>query len=95
MEVLVYDPYQSAQEVAQRGCKKVELEELLSSSDAISFHAKVTDANKDMISFDQFDQMKDGVFLINTARAGLVNEAALRNAPSHREAGRPWTGCVP
>lgn len=80
MDVLVYDPYQSAEEIAQRGCKKVELDELLASSDAISFHAKVTDANKDMISFEQFDKMKDGVFLINTARAGLVNEAALRNA---------------
>ena len=80
MDVLVYDPYQSAEAVAAHGAKKVELDDLLMSADVISFHAKVSDANKNMISYDQFAKMKDGVYIINTARAGLMDEEALRAA---------------
>lgn len=80
MDVLVYDPYQSAENIAVCGCKKVELNDLLQSSDIISFHAKVSDANKNMISYDQFAMMKDGVYMVNTARAGIVDEQAMREA---------------
>ena len=79
LAVLVYDPYQSAEAIAAHGCTKVELNDLLSASDIISFHAKVTDANKNMISYEQFKLMKDGVFIVNTARAGLMDEEALRS----------------
>lgn len=78
LDVLVYDPYQSAEAVAAHGAKKVELNELLRASDIISFHAKVSDANRNMISYEQFKLMKDGVFIVNTARAGLMDEEALR-----------------
>lgn len=80
MDILVYDPYQSAENIAANGGKKVELNDLLQSSDIISFHAKVSDDNKNMISYDQFAMMKDGVFMVNTARAGLVDEQAMREA---------------
>ncbi len=80
MDVLVYDPYLPEEAVKACGCTKVELNDLLKASDIISFHAKVSDANKNMISFEQFDMMKDGVFMVNTARAGLVDEQALRAA---------------
>lgn len=78
LDVLVYDPYQSAEAIAAHGAKKVELNELLRVSDIISFHAKVSDANRNMISYEQFKLMKDGVFIVNTARAGLMDEEALR-----------------
>lgn len=78
LDVLVYDPYQSAEAIAAHGAKKVELNELLTAADIISFHAKVSDANKNMISYEQFKLMKDGVFIVNTARAGLMDEEALR-----------------
>lgn len=78
LDVLVYDPYQSAEAIAAHGCKKVELNDLLSAADIISFHAKVSDANKNMISYEQFKLMKQGVFIVNTARAGLMDEQALR-----------------
>lgn len=78
LDVLVYDPYQSAEAIAAHGATKVELNELLSAADIISFHAKVTDANKNMISYEQFKLMKEGVFIVNTARAGLMDEQALR-----------------
>ena len=50
------------------------------SADIISCHAKVNDSNKGMIGAEQFALMKDGVYLINNARAGLVDEEALREA---------------
>lgn len=78
LDVLVYDPYQSAEAIAAHGATKVELNDLLRAADIISFHAKVSDANKNMISYEQFKLMKDGVFIVNTARAGLMDEEALR-----------------
>ena len=78
IDVLVYDPYQSAEAVASLGCRKVELDELCRNSDIISLHAKMTKDNAGMLGAEQFDLMKDGVFLINTARAGLIDEQALR-----------------
>ena len=80
MDVLVYDPYQPAEAVAACGCRKVELDELVSSSDIISCHAKMNDSNKGMIGAEQFKKMKNGVYLINTARAGLIDEQAMREA---------------
>lgn len=78
LDVLVYDPYQNAEAIAAHGATKVELNDLLRAADIISFHAKVSDANKNMISCEQFKLMKDGVFIVNTARAGLMDEEALR-----------------
>jgi D-3-phosphoglycerate dehydrogenase len=80
MNVMVYDPYQKAEVIEAADCQKVELNELLRNADIITFHAKVTDSNKGMIGKEQFDMMKDGVYLINNARAGLVKEEALREA---------------
>ncbi|MEA4853146.1 MAG: NAD(P)-dependent oxidoreductase [Christensenella sp.] len=80
MQVIVYDPYQDAQRVAQGGGTKVEIEQLLKSADIISFHAKITDKNKGMIGEREFGMMKDGVYVVNNARAGLMDEQALRNA---------------
>lgn len=80
MNVMVYDPYQKAEVIEAADCQKVELNELLRNADIITFHAKVTDSNKGMIGKEQFDMMKDGVYLINNARAGLVQEEALREA---------------
>lgn len=80
MNVMVYDPYQKAEVIAAAGCQKAELNDLLRNADIITFHAKVTDQNKGMIGKEQFAMMKDGVYLINNARAGLVQEDALREA---------------
>jgi D-3-phosphoglycerate dehydrogenase len=79
MKVVAYDPYQKAEDVRAFGAEKFELEDLLKSADIISFHAKITDSNKGMIGKEQFAMMKDGVFIINNARAGLMDEEALRS----------------
>lgn len=80
MNVMVYDPYQKAEVIEAADARKVELNDLLRNADIITFHAKVNDSNKGMIGKEQFDMMKNGVYLINNARAGLVQEEALREA---------------
>jgi D-3-phosphoglycerate dehydrogenase len=79
-KTLVYDPYTSAEEVKEEGCKKVELDELLKNSDFISMHARLTKDNKGMIGAREFALMKPTAYLINTGRAGLVDQEALAKA---------------
>ncbi len=76
MTVIAYDPYvQEAPAV-----KIVTLEEVLAKSDYISLHLPKTKESADMIGAAQFGKMKDGVRLVNCARGGIVNEAALYDA---------------
>ncbi|MCM8797218.1 MAG: phosphoglycerate dehydrogenase [Candidatus Omnitrophica bacterium] len=77
MRILGYDPFLS-QEVAQSlGAEIVDLEELLTSSDYITVHTPLTEETRHMISTPQFNLMKKGVRIINCARGGIINEAAL------------------
>jgi L-ribulose-5-phosphate 4-epimerase len=78
--LLVYDPYLSAEDATLMGAVKVELDELLSQSSVVTVHAPVTDSTKGMIGKEQFASMKDGAFFINTARAALVDYDALLEA---------------
>ena len=58
----------------------VTMQELLAKSDFISLHTPLTEETKQMINKESISQMKDGVFLINTARGGLVNELDVKEA---------------
>ena len=62
------------------GIEYVELDELFSQSDVLSLHAPLTEENKGIISLLNLAKMKPTSYLINTARGGLINESALRNA---------------
>ncbi|KAL7902768.1 D-isomer specific 2-hydroxyacid dehydrogenase [Trichoderma sp. SZMC 28014] len=53
------------------------LEELLSQADVVSIHCPLTEATRNLISHEQFKLMRDGAFLINTARGPIVDEEAL------------------
>lgn len=59
---------------------RVLLEELLAQSDVVSLHCPLTSETRDLIGAKEFDLMKPGALLINTARGGIVDEKALVNA---------------
>ena len=76
MTVIVYDPYVKEAE----GVKLVTLEDVLARSDYISLHLPKTKESADMIGKPQFEKMKTGVRIVNCARGGILNEAALYEA---------------
>jgi D-3-phosphoglycerate dehydrogenase len=78
MTVIAHDPYIKE----AKSVKLVSLDELLSQSDYISLHLPKTKESGDMIGKPQFEKMKNGVRIINCARAGIINEGALYEALS-------------
>jgi len=76
--ILVYDPFVADQEIAALpGAEASTLEALLSTADIVSLHAALTTSSRSMLGADQLRLIKDGALLVNTARAGLIDEAAL------------------
>ncbi|MDR2834071.1 MAG: hydroxyacid dehydrogenase [Streptococcaceae bacterium] len=80
VRLLIYDPYVTPERLALPGVEQVELDYLLANSDVISLNAKITHETKYMISDREFDLMKDGVYIVNTARGELFDEDALIRA---------------
>jgi D-3-phosphoglycerate dehydrogenase len=80
MKVVAYDPYLSPERAVDLGVHKVELSELFRRADFITLHTPLTDKTKNIISAESIATMKKGVRIINCARGGLVDEAALRVA---------------
>ena len=76
MNIRVYDPYIDGEAIETDGCKKVELEELLRQSQLILVACPLTEDTTDLISEDEFNLMRPDAILVNTARAGIVNEKA-------------------
>ena len=80
MNVLAYDPYLSASDMAARGGEKVELDELLRRSDYVSISCPLTKDNRGMIGAREFKLMQSHAFFITTARGFIHDEAALLEA---------------
>lgn len=76
MEVIAYDPQVPTSDLA----RMTTLDELLSQSDFISIHTPLTPETRNLLSRPQFERMRDGVVVINCARGGVVDEAALYDA---------------
>ncbi|MEO1770027.1 D-isomer specific 2-hydroxyacid dehydrogenase family protein [Candidatus Enterococcus ferrettii] len=76
-EVLAYDPYKSELDIQSHGARKVELEELLQSSAVICICANLTEKNYHMIGDNEIAQMKEHVYISNSARGALVDEQAI------------------
>jgi D-3-phosphoglycerate dehydrogenase len=78
MKVVAYDPFLSPERATEMGVEKVELEELLARADFITLHTPLTDKTRNILSAENLAKTKKGVRIINCARGGLVDEAALR-----------------
>src|SRR6478609_4042049 len=83
MNVLVYDPYKDAAEIKAAGCEPVaDLDAALPRADFVSLHCPKNPETIGMFNADRLKRMKPKAFLINTARGGIVDEAALHAALS-------------
>jgi D-3-phosphoglycerate dehydrogenase len=80
MKVVAYDPFLSEERAVQIGVTKVELDELLARADFITLHVPLTDKTRNILSREALARTKPGVRIINCARGGLVDEAALAEA---------------
>ena len=79
-EVVAYDPYISAEDLAKIGVRKVELDELLAVSDIVSLHLHANAETKGMINRDTLAKMKPTAILLNVSRGPLVNDEDLLEA---------------
>jgi D-3-phosphoglycerate dehydrogenase len=80
MRVIAYDPYLSAERAEGLGVEKVDFDELLARADFISLHTPLTAETRNLISAAAIARMKKGARLVNCARGGLVDEAAVKAA---------------
>jgi D-3-phosphoglycerate dehydrogenase len=81
MNVLVYDPYKSAEEIKAAGCEPVaELDAALPRADFVSIHCPKTSETVGMFNAARLRRMKATAYLINTARGGIIDEPALHDA---------------
>ena len=80
MKVLVCGHREIPDELLTEGIRKTELDELYRQADVISLHCPLNEENRGMINRQSIEKMKDGVFLINTARGPLIEEQDLKNA---------------
>lgn len=82
MEVVVHDPYLPDDVWAALRLRQVPLDELLAGSDVVTLHVPLNDETRRLLGPSQLARMKAGAFLVNCARGGLVDEAALAAALS-------------
>ena len=79
---IVYSDARPASEDVERelGARRVELDELLRTADVVSIHAPLMDSTRHLINAETLDLMKDGAYLVNSARGPIIDEAALVDA---------------
>jgi D-3-phosphoglycerate dehydrogenase len=80
MKVVAYDPFLSEERALEIGVTKVELAALLTRSDFITLHTPLTDRTRGILGREALARVKRGVRIINCARGGLIDEAALAEA---------------
>ncbi|ABS46505.1 MULTISPECIES: 2-hydroxyacid dehydrogenase [Yersinia pseudotuberculosis complex] len=86
MRLLAFDPYPSEQAL-ELGAEYVDLKTLYAESDVISLHCPMTPENHHLLNKQSFDQMKDGVMIINTSRGGLIDSTAAIDALKQQKIG--------
>ncbi|MEJ7687811.1 MAG: hydroxyacid dehydrogenase [Variovorax sp.] len=110
MDVIAHDPMVAADSPvwSESGVRCVSLDELLATADVVTLHVPLTPDTKNMLSAPRIARMKAGAIVINTARGGIVDEAALAQAlrsgrlggaafdvfePEPLKQGSAWEGC--
>jgi len=78
MKVVAYDPFLSPERAIELGVEKVDLDDLLARADFITLHTPLTDQTRNILSRDNLLRTKKGVRIVNCARGGLIDEAALK-----------------
>jgi D-3-phosphoglycerate dehydrogenase len=78
MKVVAYDPFLTPERAVELGVEKVDLDTLLARADFITLHTPLTDQTRNILSAENLAKTKKGVRIINCARGGLVDEAALK-----------------
>jgi D-3-phosphoglycerate dehydrogenase len=80
MKVIAYDPFLTSERAIELGVEKVTLDDLLARADFITLHTPLTDSTRNILSAENLAKTKSGVRIINCARGGLIDEAALKAA---------------
>ena len=80
MKVIAFDPFLTEERAVEIGVEKVELDALLARADFITLHTPLTDETRNILSRDNLAKTKKGVRIVNCARGGLIDEAALADA---------------
>lgn len=80
MKVVAFDPFLTNERAVEMGVEKVELDELLARADFITIHTPLIDATRNILNAETLAKTKKGVRIVNCARGGLIDEAALKDA---------------
>lgn len=84
MDVVAWSPNLTDERAAQAGVKRVDKDTLFSTSDAISIHLILSERTRDIVDAQALAAMKPTAYLVNTSRAGLVDQVALMDALDKR-----------
>ncbi|MCD5411458.1 phosphoglycerate dehydrogenase [Thermodesulfovibrionales bacterium] len=80
MNVIAYDPFLSKDKAKAMGVEKLDFIEVIRRADFVTIHAPLTNETRNLIKRESLKEMKTGVFIINCARGGIVNEKDLYDA---------------
>jgi D-3-phosphoglycerate dehydrogenase len=80
MKVVAFDPFLTPERAIEMGVEKADLNTLLAKADFITLHTPLTDQTRNILSRENLAKAKKGVRIINCARGGLIDEAALKEA---------------
>ena len=80
MKVVAYDPYLTEDRAREIGVEKAELDDVIKRADFITLHTPLTESTRNLIDATALAKMKKGVRIVNCARGGLIDEAALKAA---------------
>ena len=78
MKVIAYDPFLTPERAVEMGVEKVDLDTLLGRADFITLHTPLTDQTRNILSAENLRKTKKDVRIVNCARGGLIDEAALK-----------------